>query len=185
MGHGDRPGHRSVGRKVRGRTPRPQTSQRPPPTRQLSLRGSIGIPALGETRRQSVDTSDTIGVVVPISAANDDPPSCLRSSRVHTWFPTHKIFCATRVPLMTLMRKYPDLLTENPHPRGSAETGGTPLMLMVSDHTPAQGSPSAHAHTGGRHRRARVAPPGLDDLSDRPASCLLYTSDAADDGLLS
>ena len=42
-------------------------------------------------------------------------------------------------------------------------------MLAVSDHTPARRSPSAHDHTGGRHRRARVAPPGVDDLGDRPS----------------
>lgn len=43
----------------------------------------------------------------------------------------------------------PDLLTEIPHPRGSAETGGAPSKLAVSDHAPARRSPSAHDHTGG------------------------------------
>src|SRR5665647_1751149 len=48
---------------------------------------------------------------------------------------------AGRPAVMTLTGKYPDLLTEIPHPRGSAETGGTPLRLAVFDHRPAQGSP--------------------------------------------
>lgn len=40
---------------------------------------------LGETRRQSADTGDSIGVLVPIGLLNDDPAVCLRSSMVHTW----------------------------------------------------------------------------------------------------
>ena len=41
--------------------------------------------------------------------------------------------------VMTLTQKYLDLLTANPHLRGSRIHGGAPSMLAVSDHAPATG----------------------------------------------
>ena len=49
------------------------------------------------------------------------------------------------------------------------EAGGAPSKMAVSDHAPStEGALASHADTGGRHRRSRVAPAGLDDLRDRP-----------------
>lgn len=40
--------------------------------------------------------------------------------------------------------------------------------MAVSDHQPSiEGALAFHADTGGRHRRSRVAPAGLDDLGER------------------
>src|SRR4051794_19740727 len=64
----------------------------------------------------------------------------------------------------------PELPTEVPHPRGSAETAEVPSRLPVSDHPQFEGTSGAHAHTGGRCGRSCAAPPGLVDLRDRPAS---------------
>src|SRR4051812_11063334 len=71
--------------------------------------------------------------------------------------------------LTALRRISPELLTEIPHPRGSAEAAEVPPRLLVSDHPQSEGTPAPHDHTGGRCGRARVASPGLDDLRDRPA----------------
>lgn len=65
--------------------------------------------------------------------------------------------------------KSPDLLTEYPHPCGSAELGGSPSRLVVSDHAPVRRGQPACSCSHGRTTLTCMRCIGVDDLSDRPA----------------
>src|SRR6478735_3324472 len=131
------------------------------------------------TGSRSYWTSSTVGCTRNTRAAESGPTPA--TTRDGSSPPRPRCWPTPATPRTTWPRSWPPRSSTwptwappDPHgpflsavedPRGSAEDGGAPSTLAVSDHRPAvRGSP-LHAHTGGRRGRTRPAPQGLDDLA--------------------